>query len=53
VGFFLFFFPKEKENFGLFFHVILRVGCWKSVAEGDNKINGLQFGESEVRAQWR
>jgi hypothetical protein len=48
-----FFFPNEKDNCGIFFHVILRVGCWKWVAEWDNKINGLQFGESEDRAQWR
>jgi hypothetical protein len=52
---FLFFFPPQKKKItvDLFFHVILRVGCWKWVAEWDNKINGLQFGESEDRAQWR
>jgi hypothetical protein len=52
--FFVFFSPKEKDTIvDLFFHVILRVGCWKWVAEWDNKINGLHFGESEDPAQWR
>jgi len=51
---FVFFSPQKKKiTVDLFFHVILRVGCWKWVAEWDNKINCLQFGESEDRAQWR
>ncbi len=38
--FFSFFPQKKKRTVDFVFHVILRVECWKWVAEWDNKSNG-------------